>query len=79
MPPLIIHTFVENTIKYAVTLDNSIQLFIQINIIENEPTCGIRITIRDTGKGFREDILMKLQSGERIIDEHGEHIGIRAE
>lgn len=77
VPPLIIHTFVENTVKHSVTLDNPIHLSIQVGIIYEGPESRIKITIRDTGKGFTEDILMKLQSGERIIDEKGEHIGIR--
>jgi two-component system sensor histidine kinase YesM len=77
VPPLIIHTFVENTIKHSVTLDEPIHLSIEIDVIENEEKSGIRISIKDTGKGFTEDILHKLQTGEKIVDEQGEHIGIR--
>ena len=77
IPPLIIHTFVENTIKYSVTLDDPIQLSIRIDFDESKTKGGIKITIRDTGKGFTEDILMKIKTGQKIIDEQGEHIGIR--
>jgi two-component system sensor histidine kinase YesM len=73
VPPLIIHTFVENTIKYAVTLDDPVKLAVKIELMENN--C-IKITISDSGKGFKEDILKELKAGHSIIDEQGEHIGI---
>lgn len=77
VPPLVIHTFVENTIKYAVTLDDPVKISIRIQFKENENMehC-IGITVEDTGKGFKEEVLAKLQKGEQIIDDRGEHIGI---
>lgn len=77
IPPLIIHTFVENTIKYSVTLDEPIKLSIRVDFDESKARGGIKVTISDTGKGFAEDILMKIKTGQKIIDEQGEHIGIR--
>lgn len=77
VPPLIIHTFVENTIKHSVTLDEPIRLVISASVDETENRSGIRIVIQDTGKGFSETVLNKLLKDERIIDEEGEHIGIR--
>lgn len=78
VPPLIIHTFVENTLKYAVTLNFPINLTVAVQLVEAEPHPPmLKITIHDTGKGFDEGILEKLQKEERIIDENREHIGIR--
>lgn len=77
VPPLIIHTFVENTIKHSVTLDVPIKLTIDAQVIENDGKSGIKITVTDTGEGFPEQILQKLKSDEKIVDEQGEHIGIR--
>ncbi|WP_207659284.1 sensor histidine kinase [Anaerobacterium chartisolvens] len=77
VPPLIIHTFVENTIKHSVTLDEPIQLSIKVSVIDRNEKDYIRIIIQDTGKGFAEDIIGKIQAGHKIIDEQGEHIGIR--
>jgi two-component system sensor histidine kinase YesM len=77
VPPLIVHTFIENSIKYAVTLDEPVLLTVDIEIVDNreiEPC--FKITISDTGKGFKEEILEKLRSSRQIIDERGEHIGI---
>lgn len=77
VPPLIIHTFVENTIKHSVTLDEPIRLTLEAQIIESITSSRIKFIIRDTGSGFPEGVLKKLEAGEPITDEEGEHIGIR--
>lgn len=77
VPPLIIHTFIENTVKHSVTLDDPIHLSVHISIVENENKTGVKIIIKDTGKGFSDEILVKIKAGDKIIDEQGEHIGIR--
>jgi two-component system sensor histidine kinase YesM len=77
VPPLIIHSFVENTIKHSVTLDEPIQLSIEAFVFESEWKAGIKLVIKDTGKGFAEEVLARLQAREPIIDEEGEHIGIK--
>lgn len=77
IPPLIIHTFVENSIKYAVSLDEPVTLRVDIELIEDrsiEPC--FRIIIQDNGKGYTKEVLDKLNSGNRVVDEQGEHIGI---
>ena len=77
IPPLIIHTFVEISMKYAVTLDEPVTLRIDIVYVENtdiEPC--YKIVIRDTGKGYSQAVLDQLSSGNRVIDEQGDHIGI---
>jgi two-component system, sensor histidine kinase YesM len=76
VPPLVIQTFVENTMKYALTMDEAIDLTIIISSQNLETGPGIQISIKNTGKWIDEAILEKLRSGKRIIDEQGEHIGI---
>lgn len=76
VPPLIIHTFVENTIKHAVTLDQPIDLFIRADIEEVNEAPYMVLEIEDTGAGFAEEILEKLQAKETLVTEQGEHIGI---
>jgi two-component system sensor histidine kinase YesM len=77
IPSLIIHTFVENSIKYAVSLDEPVKLSICIEFEGDEENRSfIKIVIADTGKGFDDNVLVKLNTGGRIIDEQGEHIGI---
>jgi two-component system sensor histidine kinase YesM len=75
IPPLIIQSFAENTVKYAVTMDELINLWIDVEQYSNENSKYLKISIRDTGKGFAEEILKDLQQGNRIVDENGEHIG----
>ncbi|XID93941.1 sensor histidine kinase [Paenibacillaceae bacterium WGS1546] len=61
IPPLLIQTFVENSIKHAVTLDEPLHIEIKAEMVEhsaNEHT--IRIVIRDTGPGFSEQMLQEL-------------------
>lgn len=76
VPPLVIQTFVENAVKHAITLDDPVHLFIDLEMSE-QPQVGILIQIRDTGPGFKEEIIRLIEEEERIVDEEGEHIGIR--
>lgn len=76
VPPLVIQTFVENSVKHCVTLEEPVHLSIYIDLKETGREPYIEIVLRDTGKGFSEDVLSDIHSGNRIIDEQGEHIGI---
>jgi two-component system sensor histidine kinase YesM len=76
VPPLIIQTFVENSMKHASKMDAPLTLYIHLKLEESQSDPHIRITIRDTGIGFPEQVLQELRAGNRIIDEQGEHIGI---
>lgn len=76
IPPLIIQSFVENTMKHAVTLDEPIRLCIHIQLDVREIESYMKIIIQDTGVGFKEEVLTEIQSGNRIVDEEGDHIGI---
>ena len=75
VPPLIIQSFIENTIKHAMTMDGSVKIAVHIGYAD-ESGSKIIIRIEDTGKGFPEDILHKMQSGKSVENEQGEHIGI---
>jgi len=75
VPPLLIQTFVENTIKHAVTMDEAIHIRVHIQLTDGNPGI-LRIQIHDTGKGFSEDVLQHLQKHQGILNEQGEHIGI---
>ncbi|WP_241674838.1 sensor histidine kinase [Paenibacillus luteus] len=77
VPPLMIQTFAENTIKHAINTDKSTHIEIIINA---NGRCSeerfIKIHIRDTGKGFSEDVLHQLKQQINLANEDGEHIGI---
>lgn len=71
IPPLLIQTFVENSIKHNIMVKKL--LIIQLKITKEKE--NLIIEINDNGMGFREEILDKLKRNENI-DENGVHIGI---
>ncbi|MDQ8736498.1 histidine kinase [Paenibacillus sp. LHD-38] len=76
VPPLVIQTFVENAVKYAVTLDEPTNISIAIDVVELGGAPSMNIVIQDSGKGFPEEVLTVLQKGESLFTEEGEHVGI---
>ena len=77
VPPLVIQTFVENTVKYQVVAGERTEIYIVACCGDGSLEDYISIEIWDSGEGFSEEILNKLNGGEKIIDERGEHFGIR--
>lgn len=76
VPPLIIQTFVENTIKHSVTLDEPTRIAISIDIVEQGLEPCIQIVIQDSGQGFPDSVLEAIRQGSRLTNEQGEHLGI---
>ncbi|WP_336785446.1 sensor histidine kinase [Paenibacillus sp. MMO-177] len=76
IPPLVLQTFVENAIKYAVSRDHEvlITLTVERRMMEEQRMTVIRIT--DTGPGFPPEVLEKLQQGEPLDQTLGTQIGI---
>lgn len=75
VPPLLVHTFVENIIKHAVTMEEPTRAAIDI-CRDRETGAGLTIRITDNGPGFPEPVLRTIRRGEQIIDENGVHVGI---
>lgn len=76
MPPLLIQTFVENSIKHG---GKEERLFISV-VIKKECSVNINklcISIQDSGIGFPEEVLEKLNRGEEIQKTAGHQIGIQ--
>lgn len=80
IPPLVIQTIVENSIKYAVNLDGLLEIVVRVSAEESEgePSSSRRllIHIRDSGAGYPEAVLEKLQGDEEAINEEGENVGL---
>jgi sensor histidine kinase YesM len=70
LPPLVLQTFVENSLKHTIDWENDIELTITGTFDE-----GAIIIIEDTGEGFESDVLYKLQNG-FDISEGEKRIGI---
>ncbi len=73
IPPLLIENFVENAMKYALVPGQVIEVLINIRKEGDK----LLISICDTGKGIREEVLASIQQGEVYEDQAGQkHIGI---
>lgn len=75
VPPLIIQSFVENSIKHAVTMVEPVHIRVKVSFAE-ESGSMMNISIQDTGKGFSDELLEVLQAGRSIENDRGEHTGI---
>ncbi|WNS41830.1 histidine kinase [Paenibacillus sp. MMS20-IR301] len=78
VPPLLIQSFVENTLKHAYADVKELPVLeVQVSLDETGATPYMLITVKDEGTGYEESMLALLNKGERIIDGQGnEHIGI---
>lgn len=75
--PLLIHNFVENTIKYEVAMDKPIDIHIRTSLMKKENKDYLHISIWDTGSGYSEKILKKLQNIDEYVKvSRTERIGI---
>jgi len=75
LPPLVIQTIVENSIKHAFNLDAPIEITIDIKKVVDDNSF-LDIKIQDSGEGFPEEILQSLKMDEPITTEDGERIGL---
>lgn len=76
IPPLVLQTFIENSVKYAVSRVNEVQICLDVSLITVEEEEVAVICISDTGPGFSPDILERLQSGQPLDQSDGHRIGI---
>ena len=76
IPPLIIQSFIENTVKHSVTLDDQMGMSLNIHSIKMNNKDFIKIVIKDSGPGFPPEILNKLKNNILLKNSEGKHIGI---
>ncbi len=74
LPPMTVQIFVENVIKHALMPLSPIHLDILVEDSILYPGESFTVEIRDSGPGFKEDILQKLLHKERCSSEG--HVGI---
>lgn len=73
VPPLLIENFVENAMKYALVSGKTIEVLINIRREEEH----LLISVCDTGRGIKPEILDCLRQGEVYRDKMGKsHIGV---
>lgn len=73
IPPLLIENFMENSMKYAMIPGQTIEVLLNVRR-EGEQ---LLISVIDTGRGIRPEILAEIKKGKPYIDKNGnKHIGI---
>lgn len=77
VPPVLLQGMVENSIKYALSLDKILHISICIRYMEKDYYPYADIEVSDNGNGFPEEYLPLLNNGEKISREDGSHIGLR--
>ncbi len=77
VPPVMLQTFVENSIKYALSFRKQLHINIKITAFEKNYFPYARFVISDNGEGYTDDLLDKLNCGAKIIKKDGMHTGIR--
>lgn len=76
IPPFIIQSFVENSIKYAINFEQNNICSIKGRLIESHEKLYVLIEVRDNGKGYQEEIL-ELLKGDGKAEDSQKHVGIR--
>ncbi|MGG4034034.1 histidine kinase [Paenibacillus cisolokensis] len=76
IPPLVLQTFIENAMKYAVSREYEVQVVLTVTrqVVEDEEMTVIRIS--DTGPGFPPPVLDSLVNGQPLDQTEGTRIGI---
>ncbi len=73
MPPLLIQTFVENSIKHG-EQEEETRICVTIDAVKEQG--ALTIEIQDSGVGFSDEVLEKLKRGEPLHKRAGYQIGI---
>ncbi|MBD5455677.1 MAG: histidine kinase [Lachnospiraceae bacterium] len=77
IPPLMIHTFVENTFKYATTGTTLLKILIKAWTASEKQHKYLIIEVRDNGFGFEQMLLEQLNQGKDMGIGSGEKIGLQ--
>lgn len=76
IPPLILMTFIENTIKHCVSLTITLKIRLFVEKLQKWGKDYLHIVIKDTGPGFTADVLNALNGRQSLASEDGTRIGI---
>lgn len=74
VPSLIIQTFVENSIKYALLPNRTLDIEIQATVQHFDDKSALHICVRDNGPGYPCEMLAEIQASEPEFYEN--HVGL---
>ncbi len=72
--PLMIQTFVENSIHYAEP-DRILKIDVTVDALQDEQNTYLNIQVKDNGAGYSPEWLKKINQGEKA-SEDGYHVGV---
>lgn len=78
IPQMLIHTFIENEYKYAVSMGETLTVLIKISEQSYQGENMLLIEIEDDGKGYPPEVLDYMRHDEGMSGEKGERIGLRS-
>ena len=76
IPQMLVHTFIENEYKYAVSLDTVLTILIKISKRSYQGEEVLMIEIEDDGKGYPKEVLNYMSGNARKTSEKGTRIGL---
>ena len=74
--PLLLITFIENSLKHGMSGSQPMKLSLTAGRESDAEHDYLQIDIRDSGRGYPQDILDKIEHGEEIREGLSSHIGI---
>lgn len=76
VPQYLVHTFVENTFKHALSYKEMLSIFIKAERIVKDDMAFVRIMIEDDGEGFPLEMIEAFNAGTSQSQDRGEHVGM---
>ena len=77
IPPLLIQTFIENTVEHAMSRERNTAVRVEARYEDRGEQLGLRIVIEDDGVGFPQEVLSALGDGKAELVRNGHRsIGI---
>lgn len=77
VPSLLLQTLVENAVTHGVTLDTHVEITLYLVVEHYDDGPYLYMTLADTGKGFRDDILEALEKDTPIYYNGRKHVGLQ--
>jgi sensor histidine kinase YesM len=76
IPQMLIHTFIENEYKYAISMDETLTILIKISRQKKHGEEMLLIEIEDDGKGYPKEVLDYMNGFKGKTSEKGTRVGL---
>jgi sensor histidine kinase YesM len=77
IPQFVIHTFIENSFKHAMTFEEPLSIFVSIKRYSHNNGEAVKIIIEDNGEGFPQDVIEAANASTADCKDSGGHkVGI---